>query len=185
MLGEVQKNLFKHALFDSKAKFKFVINGLPIQQLYILPYDRWEGYGAERSEILNFIGDNDIKNVIFLTTDFHASLVNQVFIDRFADPESIAVELVTGPIATDTLQQATKDPWTKRTLRRIPGTVTKGRIMPHTITVQRANRTLRRIPTITPLTPTTRTRILGTLTMAHCPHTAWNSWMSTSSIQHA
>ena len=40
----------------------------------------------------------------FLTTDTHTNLINQVFIDRFAAPEPIAEELVTGPIATTTLQ---------------------------------------------------------------------------------
>ena len=69
-----------------------------IQQTFALPYDGWEGYGAERKEILNFIRDNAIKNVIFLTTDLHLNLMNEVFIDRFADPAPIAYEVVTGPI---------------------------------------------------------------------------------------
>ena len=61
LLGSVQKQLFKAALLDSTATFKFVINQVPIQQLYAVPYDRWEGYGAERAEILNFIRDNAPK----------------------------------------------------------------------------------------------------------------------------
>ena len=79
-----------------------MINELPIQQFFALPYDRWEGYGAERNEILNFIRDNAIDNVIFLATDIHANLINDVFIDAFTDPQSIANEFVTGPIATST-----------------------------------------------------------------------------------
>ncbi len=101
-LGPVQKQLFKDALLASTAKFKFVINELPIQQIYALPYDRWEGYGAERNEILNFIRDTAIENVIFLATDIHANLINDVFIDAFTDPQSIANEFVTGPIARTT-----------------------------------------------------------------------------------
>ena len=104
MLGTLQKAAFKAAL-QSKAKFKFVINGLPIQQFYALPYDRWEGYGAERNEILNFIRDNRIGGVIFLTTDTHANLINEVFIDRFHDSQRIANEFVTGPIAATTFQK--------------------------------------------------------------------------------
>ncbi len=103
MLGDVQKAAFKDALL-SDAKFKFVINPLPIQQFYALPYDRWEGYGAERNEILNFIRDNSIENVVFLTTDMHANLINEVFIDTFTDPAPIADEFVTGPIATNTFE---------------------------------------------------------------------------------
>jgi phosphodiesterase/alkaline phosphatase D-like protein len=102
----VQKQLFKDALLRSTAKFKFVINGEPIQQLFVLPYDRWEGYAAERTEILNFIRTNDLTNVIFLTTDLHANLMNEVFVDRFSDATPIADEFVTGPIATQTLQEA-------------------------------------------------------------------------------
>ena len=30
------------------ARFKVMINEVPIQQFYALPYDRWEGYEAER-----------------------------------------------------------------------------------------------------------------------------------------
>ncbi len=105
MLGPVQKAAFKSALLSSTAKFKFVINEVPIQQFYALPYDRWEGYGAERNELLSFIRDNGISNVVFLTTDMHANLISNVFIDRFAAPAAIAKEFVTGPIATFTFQQ--------------------------------------------------------------------------------
>lgn len=106
MLGARQKGLLKLALLQSRAKFKFVINEVPIQQFYVIPYDRWEGYAAERAEILNFIRDHDIENVIFLTTDTHTNQINEVFIDRFLDSDPIAQEFVTGPIATFTLEQS-------------------------------------------------------------------------------
>lgn len=104
MLGSTQKALLKDALLESKAKFKFVITPVAMQQLYALPYDSWEGYGAERSEILNFIRDNNIRNVIFLTTDLHQNRMNEVFVDRFRDPTPVAYEFMTGPIATVTYQ---------------------------------------------------------------------------------
>src|SRR4029450_10408342 len=101
------KQAFKSALLNSTAKFKFVINEYPIQQFWALPYDRWEGYGAERNEILNFILDPDnnsstndsIENVVFLTTDTHATIVNEVFRDRFENgfpalPTTIAQEVI-------------------------------------------------------------------------------------------
>ena len=75
--------MLKDALLISNAKFKFVISSVSIQQTFALPYDDWEGYGAERSEILDFIRNNGIKNVIFMTTDLHLNLMNEVFIDRF------------------------------------------------------------------------------------------------------
>ena len=102
MLITEQKELFKNALLDSKAKFKFVVTSVSIQQTFAFPYDSWEGYGAERSEVLNFISDNEIKNVIFLTTDLHLNLMNEVFIDLFTNPTPISYEVVTGPIGAET-----------------------------------------------------------------------------------
>src|SRR5205085_6077182 len=54
------------------------------------------------AEILGFIRAFGIKNVIFLTTDTHANLINRVSIDRFLAPTPVAYEFVTGPIATST-----------------------------------------------------------------------------------
>ena len=107
LLGARQKELLKSALLHSTAKFKFIINEDNIQQLFLLPYDSWEGYGADRKEILNFIRDNHISNVIFLTTDYHLNIIGNVALDRFADPQPIAVEFITGPIATVTSEQLT------------------------------------------------------------------------------
>jgi len=105
LLGPVQKARFEADLSASTAKWKIVLSQDAIQQFYALPYDRWEGYGAERSEILNHIRDNDIANVVFLTTDLHANIYNDVFIDTTTDPEPIAYEAISGPIATNTYKQ--------------------------------------------------------------------------------
>jgi alkaline phosphatase D len=102
MLGTEQKVRFEDALLNSKAKFKFVVTSVSIQQTFVLPYDGWEGYGAERSEILNFIRDNEIKNVIFLTTDLHLNLMNKVYTNLFADTTPVSYEVVTGPIGAET-----------------------------------------------------------------------------------
>jgi phosphodiesterase/alkaline phosphatase D-like protein len=104
MLGPVQKAQLKTDLLNSTATHKFIISELAWQQWWALPYDRWEGYGAERSEMLNFIRNNGIDNVAFLTTDNHGTLQNQVSIDRFSDNTPIANETITGPIATNTFQ---------------------------------------------------------------------------------
>src|SRR5207302_8448415 len=58
-----------------------------------------------RTEILNFIRANANRNVTFVITDEHAVMMNQVLVDRFADPQPLAHEAVTGPIATSTSQQ--------------------------------------------------------------------------------
>ena len=104
LLGPVQKAQFLSDLAASTAKWKLVVSEEPIQQLYGLPYDRFEGYGAERNAILTFIQANAIEGVKFLTTDTHATLLNGVAIDAFAASAPISVELVTGPVATNTFQ---------------------------------------------------------------------------------
>jgi phosphodiesterase/alkaline phosphatase D-like protein len=108
VLGPVQKAHLEQDLMNSSAKFKYILNEYGIQQFHALPYDRWEGYGAERNELLSFIRDNVSGHVVFLTTDHHATMQNQVFIDRFENgldpPTTIANEFITGPIATNTLQ---------------------------------------------------------------------------------
>ena len=80
-----------------------VVNEVPIQQYYAIPYDRWEGYAAERERLLRFLQAN-VTNVVFLTTDTHGNLVNEVrFRTLGAAPESAGMwEVVTGPVATNT-----------------------------------------------------------------------------------
>jgi phosphodiesterase/alkaline phosphatase D-like protein len=104
MLGERQYEQFTSAIARSNATFKVVVNEVPIQQFYTLPYDRWEGYSAEREKLLHFLHDN-VRNVIFLTTDTHANFVNDA---RFQTLEaggpvnSGITEVITGPVATRT-----------------------------------------------------------------------------------
>ncbi len=99
MLGPVQKQALKTALLLSSARFKFIVNQVPIMELFALPYDRWEGYAAERAEILSFIRDNGIRNTVFLTADLHVTLFNQVALSLFGDARPIAPEFVVGAIA--------------------------------------------------------------------------------------
>jgi len=85
-LGAAQKAWLKNGLENSTATWKFIINGPLISGLAFLPYDRWEGYAAERKEVLDFIRDPDgntlpddaINNVVFLSTDIHSAIVNEV-----------------------------------------------------------------------------------------------------------
>src|SRR6188508_2453797 len=102
MLGARQYAAFTSAIKASKATWKVVVNEVPIQQFYALPYDRWEGYAAERERLLRFLQGN-VKNVAFLTTDTHGNLVNEVRYRTFGNLESSGIwEVVTGPVATNT-----------------------------------------------------------------------------------
>jgi phosphodiesterase/alkaline phosphatase D-like protein len=105
LLGTTQKQWLKDKLTSSTATWKVIVNEVPIQQIIALPYDRWEGYAADRSEILSFIRDQHVKSVVFLTTDLHGNVFSPVRLDLFNDPTPVAYEAVVGPVATTTLKQ--------------------------------------------------------------------------------
>jgi phosphodiesterase/alkaline phosphatase D-like protein len=100
-LGRRQLERFLKDVKSSTARFKVIMNELPIQQYYVLPYDRWEGFEAERQRVLTEL--QGVKNVIFLTTDVHATLVNDA---RFQTLESGGaknsgiMDVTVGPVAT-------------------------------------------------------------------------------------
>jgi alkaline phosphatase D len=106
MLGARQYAAFTKAIKASKATWKVIVNEVPIQQFYALPYDRWEGYAAERERLLRFLQAN-VTNVVFLTTDTHANLVNEVrYRTLGGPPEGSGIwEVVTGPVATNTFSR--------------------------------------------------------------------------------
>ena len=103
-LGQRQLTRFLRDAKRSTARFKVIMNELPIQQAYLLPYDRWEGFEADRQRVLN--GLQGVKNVIFLSTDVHATLVNDA---RFQTLEpggpknSGILDITVGPVATKNL----------------------------------------------------------------------------------
>jgi alkaline phosphatase D len=104
MLGSHQREVFEQAVKSSTATFKVIMNEVPIQQFYALPYDRWEGYAAERTQLLTFLRDN-VKNVVFLTTDVHANMVNDARLQTLeaGGPVNTGItEVTTGPVATKT-----------------------------------------------------------------------------------
>lgn len=105
-LGQRQLNKFLTAVKASKAHFKVIMNELGIQQYYVLPYDRWEGYEFERQKVLNFLKTN-VKNVVFLTTDVHATLVNDArlkTLESGGPVNSGILDVTVGSAATETFE---------------------------------------------------------------------------------
>jgi alkaline phosphatase D len=111
MLGKSQLAAFEKAIGSSTATFKVIVNEVPIQQFYALPYDRWEGYAAERRQLIEFLTQN-VKNAVFLTTDVHANMVNDVrlqTLEQGGPVDSGITEVTTGPIATKTFASEIND----------------------------------------------------------------------------
>lgn len=82
MLGVPQLAQLKADLLAAKnagVTWQFVIIGEPTQNLGVLAAgDRFEGYAAERSNLLGFIRANDIRNVVFIAADIHGTLINNL-----------------------------------------------------------------------------------------------------------
>ncbi len=77
-----QMDWFKSALSSSPCRFKVVMNTVPITKLGALiaigQQDRWEGHPQQREEILNYISDNDVAGVLWITGDFHFGAVSNL-----------------------------------------------------------------------------------------------------------
>jgi hypothetical protein len=108
MLGRRQVEDLKRDLLRSQRQgtlWKFIVVPEPIQNLGILAAsDRYEGYAAERTEILKFINDNAIKNVVFISADIHGTLVNNLSYQVGPGQPQIATrawEITTGSVAYD------------------------------------------------------------------------------------
>ncbi len=108
MLGKVQLDDLKRDLIQAQKDgitWKFIMLSQPIQNLGVaIAADRYEGYAAERTEILKFINDSKISNAVFVTADFHGTLVNNLTYQLAPGQAQIptrAFEIITGSVAYD------------------------------------------------------------------------------------
>ncbi len=106
LLGRPQVELLKEDLLAAEVNgitWKFIVIPEPIQNFGVVnAEDRFEGYAAERTEILKFIQENDIDNVVFMAGDFHGTIVNNLTYQEGPGQAQIATsafEVVTGPVA--------------------------------------------------------------------------------------
>ncbi len=108
LLGSAQFNQLKADLLAAQAAgtmWKFVFCPEPVQNFGALGgEDRYEGYAAERTALLKFIDDNHIPNVVFVTADFHGTVVNRLSYQLAPFQSQIqtnSIEIITGPVAYD------------------------------------------------------------------------------------
>ncbi len=94
LLGETQKEWLKQSLVNSSARWKVICNSVPLMRfgfdnsfaeqghksgLYYT--DSWDGYPVERTELMSFILDRGLANVVSLTGDRHANFAGVVHDD--------------------------------------------------------------------------------------------------------
>ena len=121
MLGQKQMAQLKADLLAAQNDgiiWKFVVLPEPIQNMGVLgASDRYEGYASERSELLGFIDEQAIKNVVFIAADIHGTVINDLTYQRREDvlkalvtsgnpltaPQRMtsAFEITTGSVAFD------------------------------------------------------------------------------------
>ncbi len=121
MLGQKQFTRLKADLIAAQrdnVTWKFIVLPEPIQNLGALgAADRYEGFASERSELLGFIDEYAIKNVVFIAADIHGTVINDLTYQRREDvlkalatsgnplaaPQRLtsAFEITTGSVAFD------------------------------------------------------------------------------------
>jgi phosphodiesterase/alkaline phosphatase D-like protein len=89
MLGKRQMARLKADLIATQNDgivWKFVVLPEPIQNLGVLgAADRYEGFASERTELLGFIDEQAIKNVVFIAADIHGTVINDLTYQRRED----------------------------------------------------------------------------------------------------
>lgn len=99
-ISQEQMNWLKEGLSRSTAAWKLVLNSVPITQMpavYQFPEmlkDRWEGFPAQREELLDHITDNEMTGVLFLSGDLHQCSLSRV---EATGPRRSILEVCAGP----------------------------------------------------------------------------------------
>lgn len=108
LLGSTQFSTLTRDLLCAEAEgaiWKFILMPEPIQNLGLAGADdRYEGYAAERLELMKLIHTTPIANVVFISADLHGTLINNVTYrlkPGGTNIDSGAFEIVTGAVAHD------------------------------------------------------------------------------------
>ncbi|MTD43286.1 hypothetical protein GKE82_02920 [Conexibacter sp. W3-3-2] len=125
-LGAEQKAWFKRAVTDSRAQWKVVANQLMIMAVDSVPgttinVDAWDGYGAERREILEHFRARGVRDLTFITGDIHTFFAGTVHTNGRANTPAVGTEFVGGSITSlgfeDIIPEATARETIKAALR--------------------------------------------------------------------
>lgn len=129
MTGERQMEWLKSSLSEAAVTWKLVGNSVMISPVTFaavdvetgqalhdmgglippegIPYnvDQWDGYTADRRELIDHLGDHAIDNALFITGDIHSAWACDVPKDVGTYPlsRSVAVEFVSSSVTSDNL----------------------------------------------------------------------------------
>ncbi|MDZ4366864.1 MAG: alkaline phosphatase D family protein [Afipia sp.] len=114
-MGAAQKAWFKSVLTTSTAKWRVWANGGPALQMRLdfsrIPFaglqdgyvgtDAWNGYPGELKELMSFVRESGIANLVSVAGDYHAFAAGRLPVDPDADELSFAaVEFMTAAISS-------------------------------------------------------------------------------------
>ena len=128
ILGETQRNWWKTKMATSSATWKFWGNEVSLLRMalnlkalpaivaqgetnpvlkamlnsYLVNADQWDGYSAERANLMQFLASNNIKNVVAVTGDIHAFYAGEVPANyaNYEESKAAMVDLVTAGISS-------------------------------------------------------------------------------------
>ncbi len=117
MLGATQKTWWMDTMRLSSATWKLWVNEVPLMRFFlprgpvnelltdrIMDGDAWDGYATERKELLSYLREMNIKNVVALTGDIHAHFAGLLHDDYVAaSPTVVGVELCAAGISSNSL----------------------------------------------------------------------------------
>jgi alkaline phosphatase D len=112
ILGAAQRDWLKGALTGSTAPWKVVLNGVMMMSLDIpapgvtINADQWDGYAAERREILEHVLARGTKDVTVLSGDIHTFFAGTVTTTGRVTGQPAATEFVGGSITTNGLAES-------------------------------------------------------------------------------
>jgi alkaline phosphatase D len=106
-LGHEQMGFLKQELHGSKAPWKVIGNEVTMMPTKVLggayyTYDNWQGYPTEREDLLQFILQKDIKDVVFITGDIHTFITGEAR-TQMGEGQTVAPEFVGGSITSQGL----------------------------------------------------------------------------------
>ena len=115
MLGIQQKSWFKQTLATSPQTWKLWANEVMLMGFQQAPQngannDQWDGYAAERRELLEFVLANNVKNLLPVTGDIHNFFVGTATTDGSDTGTPVCGEFVGGSTTSRGLPEETGIP---------------------------------------------------------------------------
>lgn len=116
VLGETQKQWFKDVLMASEARWKIWANPFPALPVRLdlgsiwfagikdskLGLDGWNGYPSELTELMTFVRDNGVSNLVACAGDHHMHMAGLLIDDMQAEVKSpVAVEFAVAGISSE------------------------------------------------------------------------------------